>query len=144
MKISSAGYTRRDILKVATSATAVALTSALSTGCSPQIADIATIAKAMTGELTHPEKAREIGARQLALVPLDQHLTSEKITRELLLTLELIPEQVSVDTLATLNTKLSAQVRQDFVDENIVIVDNWMLSSTEVKLCVLAATMGSA
>jgi len=141
MKFLSARYSRRDILKVAASTTIVSITSAFSSGCSPKIADLETIAIEMTGELNHPQKAREIGAVQLAGIPLDQHQPYEELTRELLLTLKLIPEEVTVDTLLTLNTRLSTQVRQDFADENVVIVDSWMLSGTEVKLCILAATM---
>jgi len=50
------------------------------------------------------------------------------------------PESLSKDTLSSLHSLLREQIHQDFVDENVVIVNRWMLSDTELKLCSLAAS----
>jgi len=139
MKILSATCSRRDILRIATSSTLVAVFSSFSIGCSPRIADLDTVAKTMIDVLKHPADAREIGTIHLARLPSNQQQSSEQLTRELLQVMKLNPDNVPVDSLQSFDTRLSAQVRQDFVDENVVIIDSWMLSKTELMLCVLAA-----
>ena len=139
MKILSAEVSRRDILRIGTSSALITVFSSLSIGCSPGKADLDTIAKKMIDALNHPVDAREIGTAHLARLPINQHQSTEQLTRELLHIIKLDPDNVSVDSLQSFDARLSAQVRQDFVDENVVIVDSWMLSKTELMLCVLAA-----
>lgn len=139
MKILSAACSRRDILKVASSSTLITLFSSFAIGCSPRIADLNTIADRMTDALKHPADARKLGSIYLARLSGKQHPGPEQLTRELLQRLKLNPEKVTVDSLPSLDRLLSAQVRQDFVDENVVIIDSWMLSKTEIMLCELAA-----
>lgn len=141
MNFFSARYSRRDILKIATSSALVTTSALLSNSCSQKKADLETVAKKMTEVLNHPLEARKIGEQYLAQAPSYLHKSYEQLTRELLVILNLHPEDIPVETLPSLDTRLSAQVRQDFVDENIVIIDNWMLSRTEVMLCVLAASL---
>ena len=83
MKFFSATCSRRDILKVATSTAIVTITSAFSSGCSPKIADMETIAKKMTGELNHPQKAREI-ARQICKIQPDEEDPCHSIAKQIL------------------------------------------------------------
>jgi hypothetical protein len=139
MKILSAACSRRDILRMATSSTLVTVLSSLSIGCSPGKADLDAVAKKMVDILNHPIDARKIGTAHLARLPINQHQSTEQLTRELLHIIKLDPDNVSVDSLQSFDARLSAQVRQDFIDENVVIVDNWMLSKTELMLCLLAA-----
>ena len=139
MKILSAAVSRRDILKVATSSTLVTVFSAFAIGCSPKIADLDAVAKEMIGALNHPADARKIGIIHLTRLSGKQHPDANQLTRELLQSLKLNPEKVTIDSLPSLGTRLSAQVRQDFIDEKVVIVESWMLSRTELMLCELAA-----
>ena len=128
------------MLKITASSALVTVFSSFAIGCSLRKADLDTVAKKMIDVLNHPVDAREIGTIYLARLPVNQHQTSEQLTRELLQRIKLNPENISVDSLQSFDTGLSAQVRQDFVDENVVIVESWMLSKTELMLCVLAAT----
>lgn len=140
MKLSAAKYSRREILKLATSTTLITMLPALSTGCSLFKSDLETIAERMIEVLNHPDRAREIGAIYIAKMPSDQQFSFEQLTEDLLAILKLKPDNISAETLASLDSLLSEQVRKDFVDENIVIVDSWMLSRTELLICMLAAT----
>ena len=140
MNLPAAAYSRRDILKFATSATLATILPALSAGCGLFKPDLETIAERMIEVLNHPDKAREIGAMYIAKTPGEQQLSFEQLTEDLLTILKLKPDNISEETLTSLDSRISQQVRQDFVDENVVIVDSWMLSRTELLICMLAAT----
>ena len=60
------------------------------------------------------------------------------MTRELLNTLGIDPEFISEHTLMTLEDRIRERVRLDILEENMVIVKGWMLSKTEIMLCLLA------
>jgi hypothetical protein len=38
-----------------------------------------------------------------------------------------------------ISATINKVIREDFINNNVVILDNWWLSETEVKLCALAA-----
>lgn len=139
MKSPHAGYSRREMLKVTSSSLLVATLPFLSVACSPKKADVDTIARKMSGILNHPQKAHEIAAAYLVRHPEKKSWSYQQITRELLLTLKLDPAEVTEESLLSLDARLREQVQQDFVDENVVIVDSWMLSRTEIMLCLLTA-----
>ena len=51
----------------------------------------------------------------------------------------------AVGTDATARAHLEARIREDFADDDLVLVDGWLLSITEARLCALASLMqGSA
>lgn len=126
--------TRRTVLKVIASTAVVTAVPVYLSGCSN--VDINAAAGLMFEELEHPERAREIGEMYIAQSPNLHSITLEEISQSILdkLTLE-----ISRKDLATLSTRLREQVHQDFIDEEVVIVDGWMLSKTEAMLCAVAA-----
>ena len=140
MIFSSITCTRRDILKLAASSTAVTLLSAATSGCGLWKSNLDQAAENMIELLDYPERAREIGAVHIARSAELQQLSYEQWTRQLLAILGIDPESLSKDTLSLLHSLLREQIHQDFVDENVVIVNRWMLSDTELKLCSLAAS----
>ncbi len=94
--------------------------------------------------LNYPERAREIAAIQFARYPELQQYSSDQWTRELLTALEIEPENIPPTTMKSLQSRLRKKIKQDFVDENVVIVKRWMLSGTELKLFSLAASLSDS
>lgn len=138
MRRSITPYSRRAFLKCATSSTLVALLSALSIGCGFGKLNVETIARRMIETLNHHHRARELGAALVSRVPELESQSYESLTRKLLATLEIELEEISHDTLESLDALLHDQVRRDFLEENVVIVEGFMLSRTEALLCSLA------
>jgi hypothetical protein len=44
---------------------------------------------------------------------------------------------------AALRERVRRRVRQDFAEDQVALVDGWILSITEARLCALAALLGS-
>lgn len=138
MKLATA-LTRRGFLKI-TSFSALATTMTVySAGCSSDKNDLEIVAQHLIALLSHPERARELGAMYNAQLTESQQPSSEELTRQLLAALGFDPAVVSSVSMETLEARIRQQVRRDFDDENIVIVKGWMLSKTEILLCSLAA-----
>ncbi len=137
MKRQDTGISRRNVLKLAA---AVPLLSLLPAGCSKSQPDIQMAGERMMKVLNHPEKAREIGAMYLRQTGSGVLPSFEQLTLDLMKTLQLNPDALSSKILRTIRSRLSKQVRQDFAEENIIILQGWMLSETELKLCALWAT----
>jgi hypothetical protein len=93
----------------------------------------------MIEALNHPHRAREIGAAYIARTPGLETQSYEILTRNLLATLSIKFDEISHDTLDSLAMLLHDKVRQDFLDENVVVVEGFMLSRTEAMLCSLAS-----
>jgi len=140
MNFSSITYTRREVLKLAATSTAVTLLSGITSGCSLWKNDIELAAQRMIELINYPDRAREIAAIHIARSPELQQLSYKQLTRQMLAVLAIDPESISKNTLNSLHSKLREQIKQDFVDENVVIVNRWMLSDTELKLFSLAAS----
>lgn len=135
-------HSRRTFLKVATSSGLATALAALAIGCDIGTVDVETVAKRMIEALNHPHRAREIGAVYIARTPgLESH-SYESLAMDLLATLELELEEISHDTLDSLDSLLHEQVRQDFLEENVVVVNGFLLSRTEALLCSLASIYG--
>ncbi|NOZ09924.1 MAG: hypothetical protein GXP09_02585 [Gammaproteobacteria bacterium] len=140
MKLSGVGHSRRTVLKLAASLMLPTTLSAFLVGCNPKMTATRSAAQRMIGVLNHINKAREIGAIYIDQTPGIRQLSAEQLTEKLLLMLALDPKYISTEILDSLDTRLRKQVRQDFVDENVQIVNGWMLSKTELALCALATT----
>lgn len=97
------------------------------------ILEDAAITRALSNLFTIPENARVIGIRYLKHYP-------ERANLELLLGV-LGPDVAALATADdhTLLNHLNALQRQDFIDGETVIVNNWILSRTEASLCALVA-----
>lgn len=138
MKYPSVTCSRRRFLKLATLSPAIAVFPVLSVGCSRNEDPLETHAQRMIGLLNHPEKARELGEMYHSQETEFQQHSYEEMTRELLNTLGIDPEFISEHTLMTLEDRIRERVRLDILEENMVIVKGWMLSKTEIMLCLLA------
>jgi len=135
MNFMSTCCSRRDILKLTASTSLITVLSVFTSGCGRSLD---SVARQMTGNLNHPEKAREIGNIYINKTPEVQQQTAEQLTENLLSSLNINSENITGNTLASLDDLLRKQIRQDFINENVVIVNGWMLSRTELMLCALA------
>ena len=138
MKERIKGYSRRTFLKATAASTLVTTLSAYTTGCNLFSAEMDKVGKKMTDLLNHPVEARELGQEYIESIPGFEKLSPEQLTRRLLGVLNIDPENISKDVMNILHTSLRQQIRQDFVDESVVILNGFMLSNTEMMLCALA------
>jgi hypothetical protein len=138
MKAATA-LSRRGFLKVTSYSALLTMVTVMTAGCSRDKNDLDIVAQRLIALLNHPERARELGAMYNAQLTETQPPSDEELTRQLLAKLGFDPKIITGHTLDTLETRFRQQVRQDFDDENIVIVKGWMLSKTEIMLCSLAA-----
>lgn len=122
---------RRRFFKITCSA-AVAVAGA---GCgSPVPPDIGHIGRYLAGLLRHPEAAAKLGGRYIHADPSVGGLSPEQIT---LLILEHAGMDAPGASLAEIGQSVKARVRRDFVDEDVLVVEGWLLARTEVLLCAL-------
>lgn len=98
----------------------------------------------MVSSLFHIEKSQEIGLLYLADSSIAEGHTYPQLTKILLARLQLTQNMVSTQNTKVLDRKIKERVRQDFMDEDIVILQSWMLSRTEVTLCALAALLNDS
>lgn len=131
----TAACSRRTFLKVASSTLLIA-----SSGCSLGKPSWEEISERMIGLLHYPERARLIGSLYIDATPEVHGLTFEQWAGELLRLLGLESDQITGEILNSLDQRIRRQIRQDFVDENVVIVKGFMFSKTEIMLCSLAAS----
>jgi len=128
---------RRRLIKFSFSVSAVCLFGGLVPGCGWNNPEIDDAAERMIGTLNYPERARQIAEQFLRQYPDQQFDSYQSLTRSLLQSLGLDPEELGAHTIHALPDLLGEHVRSDFVEENVVTVRTWMLSRTEVLLCVL-------
>jgi len=140
MKPTGMMFSRRSILKIASSSTFVTVLSGFSSGCGTGRADLETITRHMISMLHYPKHAHRIGTSYISQTPRLQEKSFEHLTREILATLGHDQDDLPKEHLESLPTRLREQVRKDFVHENVVVVDGFMLSKTEALLCSLVAT----
>lgn len=110
-------------------------------GCSWKQDPLEAIAERMVSLLFHPERAKEIGLLYIAEDTVIQGQTYEQLTEDLLERLDLEQSQLSLENMALIDERIASVVRQDFMDEDIVMLRGWMLSRTELMLCALAAVV---
>lgn len=110
-------------------------------GCTWEQDPLEAIAERMVSMLFHPEQAKEIGLLYIAEDSVVQGQTYQKITGSLLERLGLEQSQLSAENMALIDERIESAVRQDFLDEDIIILRGWMLSRTEIMLCALAAVV---
>lgn len=141
MNSSAASCSRRAFLQITTSSVFIAILPAITAGCSTDNETINIAARRLVEVLNYPKKAREIGEIYINQVPETKQQSIDDLTRNILNTLNSDPESAVDMNDSSLHERLQKHVRQDFVDENIVIVKGWMLSKTEILLCSLAAML---
>ena len=138
MRFSIAACSRRTFLNLASSTIFTTMFMFLS-GCNLGKSKLEQIVERMIEMLNYPHRARMIGLRYINEVPDVRELTFEQWAKKLLTALNLDPDNISREILRSLDVRLRKQVRQDFVNEDVVIVSGFMFSSTEITLCALAA-----
>ncbi|NOZ11122.1 MAG: hypothetical protein GXP09_08810 [Gammaproteobacteria bacterium] len=95
------------------------------------------IAERMVTLLERHDIARQIGKRYVELDSAVAHLTLEQLTESLLKAIKLNANAWSDATPEKSLVLFSNKLREDFVLENIVKIDGWILSETEARLCAL-------
>jgi hypothetical protein len=87
---------------------------------------------------SHRESAQVIGRRYLALRPEEANLN--RLTALIFRTPEHCARLENADT-GQLRAILLNQQRADFARGRTIMIDGWILSETEVRLCALAAIL---
>lgn len=96
------------------------------------------LALLLTSFLDYPDLAQLTGKRLLES-DASMNITSlDQSFNDLLISEETSRSKISKLTQDSLLQNLHQRIELDFVEENIVIVDGWILSLTEARLCVLA------
>ena len=92
MNFMSTCCSRRDILKLTASTSLITVLSVFTSGCGRSLD---SVARQMTGNLNHPEKAREIGNIYINKTPEVQQQTAEQLTENLLSSLNINSENIT-------------------------------------------------
>lgn len=137
MKNSSLIRSRRDLFKLGT-ISLITITAGLSTGCEFFDDEKLKVQKRLIRSLHHLERAQGIGNAFRSLDNTPVFSSVDHFTEVLLQWLNLDSQKIKKLSDEELITHLSLQVREDFVNENIIIIGKWMFSKTEVMLCALA------
>jgi len=111
--------------------------SVVSTGCPDSPATRAELVRFLTDQIVHHDIADRIGKKYLRQVNEPEQLSLDGLVDSLLSNLQLPVNDLSALSLQDLQTRLTRRVHQDFADEKTVIVDGWLLSATEARLCAL-------
>ena len=128
---------RRHLFKLGT-VSIITISAGLGSGCGFLDSEQAGIEQRLIQSLHHLERAREIGNAYLSLDSTIDLNSPEQLTEELLEWLNLDSEKTQRLSDKELIEHLSQQIRDDFINENIVILGSWMFSKTEAMLCALA------
>ena len=100
-----------------------------------------TVAGQLVYFLDYPELARVVGRGFLESDQDFQPVSLDKVTGMVLQHIELSEAQLPGITRSELLKRLQQQVHSDFVNEQIVLTNGWLLSRTEANLCSLQAML---
>lgn len=120
---------RRDVLRLATSIAGVGLVSRAA-GAAPVWESPESWSEFAARLLPHAASACMIGQRYLACSPDAPRVMSDALKRL---------KRPSVGGFATEAEMIVTALRSDFENDRTVTVDGWVLSETEIALCVLVA-----
>ena len=133
-------FSRRQAIKFAVAATVTVLVRAQLPGVAVlQRAQAGLLPARLVALLAHPESARVIGGEYLLKYPEEADVDS---------LLEQIASRIVAGDVGLFNTpdhslreQLDGIVRADFAVDRIVKLRGWVLSTTEARLCALAALL---
>lgn len=125
------GLTRRDFLQGMVVAVAVSVAPKLGHSSVCEADAWADIVQGLSG----CKPLRDIGRRYLR----SQQSPWTRPALEAFLRYEVLSAQDASVGHPAICQKISAAISNDFLNERIVIVDDWWLSETEVRFCALAA-----
>lgn len=90
------------------------------------------VVERVKGVFSDPNGAREVGRRYQALYP------NENGTKSLMQELANgMRETSNADNTELLRNWLARKIKKDFREDNIVIIDGWVLARTEAQVCSL-------
>lgn len=129
------GITRRNALKqLALGGVIAVLPASFLVGSAREV--FQPLATRLSALFTNQRSARAIGERYLALVPEEADATV--LTARIAGSTPQYLRLAGADTRA-LRQLLAMQQRRDFAEGRTALVDGWVLSCTEARLCALAA-----
>ena len=96
------------------------------------------LALLLTSFLDYADLAKSTGKRILNTDTSLNTSSFDQLIGDLLNSVETSRDEVLNLTREGLLHKLHERITLDFIEENIVIVDGWILSKTEASMCVLA------
>lgn len=96
------------------------------------------LAQLLTSFLDYADLAKSTGKRILNTDTSLNQPSFDRLIDDLLNSVETSRGEVLNLTRESLLQKLHERIKLDFIEENIVIVDGWILSKTEASMCVLA------
>ena len=137
MKNSPPIRSRRVLFKLGT-ISLITITAGLGTGCEFFDDEKLKVQKRLIRSLNHLERAQEIGNAFRSLDNTPVFSSVDHLTEVLLQWLNLDSQEIKKLSDEKLISHLNQQIQDDFINENIVIIDTWMFSKTEVMLCALA------
>ena len=137
--VSPARLSRRDVVAAGAGAAAASLPFV---GSAVPADIVAQAENALLAVFRDSSSTTQIGNAVLALAP--EMRNSIQLLSEVLRDLHLDPESVRLLTMTEIAKRLAQRVRDDFATRNTVMLDGWLVSLTEMRLCALAAlTKGS-
>ena len=90
-------------------------------------------AERLAGVFQHPDSAARLGRLYLDGAP------QEADTAHLLTLIGAAPAATETDE--ALRARLEARIREDFINDDLVAVDGWLVSRTEARLCALVSLL---
>jgi hypothetical protein len=140
MGLSSYSCSRRNFLKLASSSILLTTFSIQLAGCGESGKVTELIATQLMGLLNYPQEATKIGRLYINQTAELENKNYLQLTEGLLASLNIDESTDWVGNPESLNTLIREKVKQDFIDENVVILKGWMLSETEVLLCAITSS----
>lgn len=96
------------------------------------------LALLLASYLDYPDLAKSTGMRILNSDTSLNHPLFDQLIDDLLISVDKSQKQVLNLTHESLLQNLHERITLDFIEENVVIIDGWILSKTEARVCVLA------
>lgn len=133
---------RRGFIVTAVGLTATALTARFAFDRESVPDSVASDAERLVSTFSSPESAAEVGRAYLETLAPDP--SPRVLVERIVAGLPGGYTAVRRGDEAQLRTLLAHELKEDFRDGNIVMVDGWILSTTEARLCALAALVDSS
>lgn len=140
MSALSSNQSRRKLLKLGTTSI-ISITSLFNSGCDFLDNEKISIEQKLIRPLNHLKRAKEIGEIYKSQNKSINALSTAQLTTKLIQRLNLNPEELEILSEEKLTTQLGKKIRTDFIEEDVIIVDTWMFSKTELLLCALVSTL---
>jgi hypothetical protein len=91
----------------------------------------------LSNQLRHQTAASHLGRLALEAKPGLKSMTLEELVADILSSISLDLDSLTDEDIGIILENLPNRIRQDFTDEAVTIVDGWLLSQTEAKVCAV-------